>query len=278
MSNLATASSHDVRSSILSEAPQPVRDLINLASISGSNVPGSSAYLSKMRRMTRGLRDYYGPWTMFVTLNPSELNAHLFMKIAGKEYTFDALTGAPVGRPSSTECWRTVAANPAACAEFFHAYHRAFLEVALGWDLERQCQVKPHCLFGTVEAWSYNTETSRRQCQHAHWLVSARDRDSTSLGAVARAPPSCKPLGSNTLMGFGRVHHPGMVASGGSDLPTMFVAMPRYSLTSCAPPADPAADLGRRQCCRKDVRSQVWKCVMPAARRLRGTRGVCEHA
>ena len=56
-----------------------------------------------MRRMIRGLRDYYGPWTMFVTLNPSELNAHMFMKIAGKTYTFDALTGAPVGRPSSTE-------------------------------------------------------------------------------------------------------------------------------------------------------------------------------
>lgn len=61
-----------------------------------------------------------------------------------------------------------------ACAQFFNTYLSAFINVVLGWDRKAKRQVDAKCLFGRVDCWVYNIETSTRLMEHVHLLVRNR--------------------------------------------------------------------------------------------------------
>jgi len=98
--------------------------------------------------------------------------AQVCFELAGHRYEIDSETGAPQGRPDAARAWAIIASNPVACAQFFHTYLGAFIQIALGWDRRKKTQVNPACLFGRVDAWTYNVETSTRLMEHVHVLVS----------------------------------------------------------------------------------------------------------
>ena len=77
MNLLSTTAQGEQRAALFANAPPAVLALLQMIRVSGARVEGSPASLASMRKCAVGLRDYYGPWTTFVTLNPSELQSQV---------------------------------------------------------------------------------------------------------------------------------------------------------------------------------------------------------
>lgn len=65
------------RNAMHAAASPAVKALLQMIRVSGARVQGSPANLHAMRQAAVGLRDFFGPWTTFVTLNPSELHSQV---------------------------------------------------------------------------------------------------------------------------------------------------------------------------------------------------------
>ncbi len=99
-----------------------------------------------------------GPYTVFITLNPSELNADIVFDMAGRAYTFSADGTPGPDRPDAAERYRIIVSNPTLSAEFFITFMRSFQTVFLGWPEGAPQQVDPNCYFGKINGGYFKHE------------------------------------------------------------------------------------------------------------------------
>ena len=98
-------------------------------------VEGSAASLLSLRSELFSYYDVFEVFSINMTLNPNDLSSVTVFQMSGKDYKFDGVFGTPdTNRPGASERWKTIAANPVACAAFFNAYIKAFILVFLGWE------------------------------------------------------------------------------------------------------------------------------------------------
>jgi hypothetical protein len=101
--------------------------------VAGRGIPGSPQSFLSLRSRVLSAMVFFGCWTAFINLNPSELNSQWVFELCGHKYTIDTETGAPVDCPSAMDRWRTVAKSPGAVAHFFDTFIRMFIDTMLGW-------------------------------------------------------------------------------------------------------------------------------------------------
>ena len=126
----------------------------------GMQVPESFAQKLKRRSEIKGLIGRYGMPAFWITINPSDLQNPLVLRLAGHTYSGNDL-------PTATAAIRqaTATSNPVAVAEFFHHTCKAVFEGLLGTNTGRVGilgEVSNH--FGVVE-------TNGRGMLHLHGLV-----------------------------------------------------------------------------------------------------------
>ena len=139
-----------------------VQTMLKLTTVS-HNVPGSNGYKMTLRNEIRGLINYLGTPTLFITLNPSDRDHPLVRLYAGQDISMeDYLPGEELKR------WRRgvfAARNPAACARFFDIMISNFIQVILRYG----CVKKG--LFGKCKAYYGTVEAQGRGTLHCHMLV-----------------------------------------------------------------------------------------------------------
>ena len=148
-------------------APAVVADLVHGVRISTSKLAGTAASAGSLRSRAYGLWVLYGPPTVSITINPSNINTQEFYELCGHGYSFDA-DGTPVDRPAASERWQLVTGHPVAGAQCFDAAMRAFFETYVGWRFGEEQQRNSGCLFGRTHAWFIKPETTQRGELHAH--------------------------------------------------------------------------------------------------------------
>lgn len=143
----------------LATQPPAVRDLLRAYHVTSGRVPGTSGELMQLRSKFNAYQVVFGSFSAMVNLNPSELHAHLFYELTGKQYSDDMLMH---------DKWATVTTHPGESAHFFELFMRAAVTVLFGWDLQLHKQVNRNCLFGVIDAWAIRFETNSRGVLHLH--------------------------------------------------------------------------------------------------------------
>ena len=147
----------------LRAASPAVRALYQAYKTCSRHVVGSPSSHASLRSRAIGLWSLFGPFTTFITFNPSELHAQLASELCGRPYTFEQNGTPGPDRPASqVERWQVVARNPIACATFLDVVVQAFLAELLCWRRGAPCQTRATGPFGRVLAYFLNLETSGR--------------------------------------------------------------------------------------------------------------------
>lgn len=191
----------------------------------GNRVPGSPQSYARLRSEMFAYSHLWHNLGIFITINPSDLSARAVFEGASQSYGFSGQLGTPDdGCPSARERWRTVAANPVACAQYFAAFMESFIHVMLGWNKGAHAQARlrwcagarghhpprkkpglslpppplpPRSLFGKVEAFVVKFELTNRGALHGHlgvfmtlllpWILRTISESPAQVRAPARA-------------------------------------------------------------------------------------------
>jgi len=126
-------------------------------------VPGSNSYKVAMRNEIRALIISMGAPTLFVTLNPSDVDNPIVRLLTGENIDLE-----DVYRGEDMNEWRRkvlAARNPAACAQFFDLMVNKFIRIVLRYD-RAEPGAFGRCIgyYGTVEAQGKGT-------LHCHMLI-----------------------------------------------------------------------------------------------------------
>ena len=144
---------------------EEVRILKVLQSINtvSHDLPGSNGYKLSLRNQIRGLINFEGTPTLFVTLNPSDRDHPLVRLYAGHEINIeDRMRGEELSR------WQRsiiAARNPSACARFFHTMISNFIKIILRYGRPGKG------LFGKCKAYYGTVEAQGRGTLHCHMLI-----------------------------------------------------------------------------------------------------------
>lgn len=187
----------DVREALAAAKPA-VRELYNAARRVDRHVMGSPGSNASLRSKNTATWHAFGIWTLAINVNPYEMDEPIVMELAGHAYTFSS-EGAPVQRPSSTERWRILAADPMAEAEFFNLFIRAFAAVFLQFPVGAHTQQPSDlpCVFDKVLAWTGKPETSSRKSVHGHLMVCNPRLQPAAMQRLLHDPAT-----SNAMLGF----------------------------------------------------------------------------
>ncbi|PPQ81034.1 hypothetical protein CVT26_002879 [Gymnopilus dilepis] len=128
-----------------------------------SHLPGSDGYKIMLRNEIRALITYRGTPTLFITLNPSDVDHPLVRLIAGDEFRLQDMS---LGEDMKEWQRKLFAArNPASCARFFDYVITKFLEVILGFGKDGGG------LYGKCDAYYGVVEAQGKGTLHLHLLV-----------------------------------------------------------------------------------------------------------
>lgn len=144
------------------EREKNIVNLLARVNLVGTQIPGSAAYKLKLRNEIRSVINYRGTPTLFVTLNPSDVDNPIVRVLGGESVDIeDQMRGEDMEEHKR----RVYAANhPAACALFFHSMISSFIKVIL-----RHGQGQG--LFGKCTAYYGTVETQARGTLHCHMLI-----------------------------------------------------------------------------------------------------------
>ena len=161
-----------------------VRALYNSYKASSARILGTDQSFLTLRSNLSAMAQFKGPWTIFLNVNPSDMNTGLMFELAGHKYTFDEvdIEGPPIGRPAPLDVRRIVAKNPVAAAIFFWTYIKCFVLKFLGWDMQRKKKIGRGYL-SDVDAYFGKFETGKRGVIHAHAQAMQPALEATRLRA-----------------------------------------------------------------------------------------------
>ena len=208
---------------IMATLPSAAWDLLHALKAMGGRIMGTAQSFAALRSKVLAPHGIFGPYTCSLNLCPSETGAEWTFYLADVGLRVDD-TGRLENRPHTSQCYRIIAANPVAAAEFLHCYMRAFCTTFLGWPMECERQQQPNCLFGRICVAYLKNESSTRGGKHAHGqilqpaLQAARLKELITNGStmeyqlhsfmdgvmtayfpIPTAPPSCNNTTTSTL-------------------------------------------------------------------------------
>lgn len=137
--------------------------LLAHVSMVGSNIPGSAAYKVSLRNEIRAVINYRGTPTLFVTLNPSDVDHPLVRLNAGHDIDLD-----DIARGEDLDKWSRMllaARNPCACALFFDSMISNFISIIL------RAGSRHGGLFGICSSYYGTVEANGRGTLHCHMLI-----------------------------------------------------------------------------------------------------------
>lgn len=149
-----------------------LRLLASINMITG-NVPGSAAYKVSRRNEIRGVINFRGAPTLFITINPSDVDHPLVRLNVGQDINLE-----DVARGEDMDKWSRMilaARNPSACASFFHTMISTFITVIL-----RPGGVR-NGVFGRCTSYYGTVEANGRGTLHCHMLVWLRGHPGPQL-------------------------------------------------------------------------------------------------
>lgn len=129
------------------------------------NIPGSNGHKVVMRNEIRALINHKGTPTLFITLNPSDVDNPIVQLLAGHEISLESMPNI-----EDMNSWNRrifAAQHPAACALFFDKAIKTFISVLLKYD-DQHAQ---RGLFGVCSAYYGMVEAQGKGTLHCHMLV-----------------------------------------------------------------------------------------------------------
>ncbi|KAJ7040624.1 hypothetical protein C8F04DRAFT_948395, partial [Mycena alexandri] len=109
-----------------------IMTLVGSVGLIAQQVPGSAGQKLVLRNEIRGMITYRGAPTLFITLNPSDVDNPIVRLLAGDDIVLEDLA-----RGEDMDTWKRkmfAAKNPAACARFFDVVINKFIEVVLRYN------------------------------------------------------------------------------------------------------------------------------------------------
>ncbi|KAJ7783106.1 hypothetical protein B0H16DRAFT_1297799, partial [Mycena metata] len=106
-----------------------IMSLMGSVGLVARQVPGSAGHKVMLRNEIRGLINYRGAPTLFITLNPSDVDNPIVRLLVGEEINLE-----DIARGEDMDSWSRkvlAAQNPAACAKFFDLIISKFISVIL---------------------------------------------------------------------------------------------------------------------------------------------------
>ncbi|PPQ74557.1 hypothetical protein CVT26_007815 [Gymnopilus dilepis] len=153
----------DARYRPLSEEERKICKLLKSITMTTRSLPGSNGYKTKMRDQIKAIINAKGSPTLFITINPSDVDHPLVRIFAGKNINLDDFL-----RGEDMESWERkvfAAKHPAASAMFFDFMIKGFIKIILGHGM-------PYSgLFGHCESYFGTVEAQGKGTLHCHMLV-----------------------------------------------------------------------------------------------------------
>lgn len=146
----------------INDKEKSILQLLASVSVLARNIPGSDGYKITQRNRIRGLIYQKSTPTLFVTLNPADVDNPIVRLFAGEDINVDDIT-----RGEDMDSWHRkllAAQNPAACALFFDMMIKNFIKIILRFGNESGLYGKCTSYYATVEAQGKGT-------LHCHMLI-----------------------------------------------------------------------------------------------------------
>ncbi|PPQ67617.1 hypothetical protein CVT26_006827 [Gymnopilus dilepis] len=139
------------------------------------SLPGSDGYKANMRRQIRSIINAKGAPTLFVTLNPSDVDHPIVRLFGGEDIDVAELYN---GNMQEMDAWRRkvyAARNPAASAKFFDLMVQTFIKIILKHGTGQRG------LYGVCEAYFGAVEAQGKGTLHIHMLIWLRGHPSPEI-------------------------------------------------------------------------------------------------
>ncbi|KIM23130.1 hypothetical protein M408DRAFT_77987 [Serendipita vermifera MAFF 305830] len=141
---------------------QAIQLLAKIQSLN-NRLPDSNGYKKRLRNEIRSMIHRFGAPSLFITINPSDVNNPLVRLIAGHDINLEDMTrGEPLSKFLRQ---KLVAKNPHIAAKFFDRVIKAFIQKILRYEGK-----KPG-LFGKCNAYYGVVEAQGKGTLHCHFLI-----------------------------------------------------------------------------------------------------------
>ncbi|PPR00579.1 hypothetical protein CVT26_009855 [Gymnopilus dilepis] len=140
-----------------------IMDIMRSISCTTRSLPGSNGYKKLMRDQIRSIIHARGSPTLFITINPSDVDHPLVRIFAGEDLDLD-----DVCRGEDMDSWKRkvfAARKPAASALFFDFMIQNFIKVIL------KPHTNKHSLYGICDAYYGTVEAQGKGTLHCHMLI-----------------------------------------------------------------------------------------------------------
>lgn len=146
-----------------SESENNIIKLLAKINLVGTKIPGTAGYKLVLRNEIRSLMNIYGTATLFLTINPSDINHPLVRLNSGENIDLE-----DIRRGEDLDSWKRrllVAEHPAACALFFDQMITSFIDVILRYGRDESG------IFGKCTAYYGTVEAQGKGTLHCHMLI-----------------------------------------------------------------------------------------------------------
>ncbi|CAF1369206.1 unnamed protein product [Adineta steineri] len=141
-----------------SRSPQ-VNALLSQVKAVGGKVMGSAQSRSMLRNQIHGLIFNQGLPSIFLTINPADINSRVALYFAGIDLDLDAII--PNNLPSTYQRAEIIASHPVSTAKFFHRLVTTIIET----------MILGEGVLGPVKAYYGTVENQGRGSLHLHMLI-----------------------------------------------------------------------------------------------------------
>ncbi|CAF1369308.1 unnamed protein product [Adineta steineri] len=141
-----------------SRTPQ-VNALLSQVKAIGGKVMGSAQSRSMLRNQIHGLIFNQGLPSIFLTINPADINSRVALYFAGIDLDLDAII--PSNLPSTYQRAEIIASHPVSTAKFFHRLVTTVIETMISGE----------GVLGPVKAYYGTVESQGRGSLHLHMLI-----------------------------------------------------------------------------------------------------------
>ncbi|KAJ6507241.1 hypothetical protein C8R47DRAFT_966770, partial [Mycena vitilis] len=111
------------------DSEKTILSVMNSVGLIARHIPGSAGHKIKLRNEIRGLITYRGTPTLFITLNPSDVDSPIVRLLSGEDIELEDIM-----RGEDVDSWTRrirAARNPGPCALFFDLIIRKFISIIL---------------------------------------------------------------------------------------------------------------------------------------------------
>ncbi|KAI0076309.1 hypothetical protein K474DRAFT_1598157 [Panus rudis PR-1116 ss-1] len=183
-----------------------VRMLKQRVYATASRVMGSDGSRFKLRTQIWSTSTYYGPLSIWLTINPDDLHDPIAQLFVGEDIDLDAFL--KTAGPDKQKRARNIAADGFAAAKFFHFMIKTILETLIGVKVSQRRVKTKKGVFGYIRAYFGTVECQGRGTLHLHillWLEDAPTPD--EMRELLRQPEFREKLRMYIKANF-RAHHP----------------------------------------------------------------------